>query len=772
MATKSLTSRLIMEVVDRVTGPARSMSNSILGIGEAGGGAASFGDRLNAAIERNNSALDAARGRLFDAAAGFYAIRSAIAAPIRDAAAFESAMADVRKVVVDFANEKEFAAFKQGLIDLSREVPFTVNGLAAIAAAAGQAGIAGDDLVRFTQAAAKIGTAFDISAEEAGDSIAKLMTGLGITIDEAISLADAMNHLSNSQASTAAEIMDVVRRVGAHAKMFGFSAEQTAAFASAMVAAGAESDVAATSFRNMGKALTRGSSATDRQVAAFEALGLNAEDVAKRMQKDAVGTTVQVLEALSRIPKEQQAAISSDLFGDQARALGPLLTNLDLVRSSLGLVGDKSAYAGSAFREFEVRSKTFEAAMQRFNNVMTSLSITIGNALMPVLSDMMERIAPIVDKVAEWVSANPQLVAGLLSAAAGVVAFKVAMAGLSFIGLMGRGGALSMLSIGFNTVGRAAAGAYRAASASIALQAALGAMDGQKIGLFGKLAAGLRGLAAVSGLTAIKTAIAGLVTAIGAISAPVWIAIATAVAAVGLAWKYWDRISSFVSGVGQALGEILAPALEAIRPALEWFAPLGDLIAAGWQKAKEVVSAVGEWLGSIFGKETLSEEDKAAAKQSGYDFVMAIWDGMKQVAADLLAWVKGLASDLLSPFSGLGDKIRGMFGGGGGGGESVSTYSEFGGMDGQRAKGGPISRGGRYLVGEEGPELITASRSGYVNPSGDNGAGATINLGGVTINAPPGADAAAIAREVRRQIEDMAREAFRGMQADTGLAVY
>lgn len=324
-----------------------------------------------------------------------------------------------------------------------------------------------------------------------------------------------------------------------------------------------------------------------------------------------------------------------------------------------------------------------------------------------------------------------------------------------------------MLSLGFNTVGRAAGGAYRAASASIALQTALGAMDGQKIGLFGKLGAGLRGLAGVTGLTAIKGAIAGVVGVIGTISAPLWAGIAAAVAAVGLAWKYWDRISSFVSGVGQALGEILSPALEAIRPALEWFAPLGEAIAAGWDKAKAAVSAVGEWLGSIFGKETLSEEDKAAAKQSGYDFIMAIWDGMKQVAADLIAWVKGLASDLLSPFTGMGDRIRGFFGGGGGGAEG---FAEDFGVDGQRDKGGPISKGGRYLVGEEGPELITASRSGYVQPSGTGtGGGATLNLGGITINAAPGMSPQEVAQAVRREIENATREFFRGVYADTGM---
>lgn len=94
-------------------------------------------------------------------------------------------------------------------------------------------------------------------------------------------------------------------------------------------------------------------------------------------------------------------------------------------------------------------------------------------------------------------------------------------------------------------------------------------------------------------------------------------------------------------------------------------------------------------------------------------------------------------------------------------------------VDGARAKGGPISRGGRYLVGEEGPEVITASRSGYVNPTGSGmGGGATVNLGGVTVHAAPGQSPEQIAEAVVRRIEDRARQAFAGMQADTGVEAF
>jgi hypothetical protein len=108
-------------------------------------------------------------------------------------------------------------------------------------------------------------------------------------------------------------------------------------------------------------------------------------------------------------------------------------------------------------------------------------------------------------------------------------------------------------------------------------------------------------------------------------------------------------------------------------------------------------------------------------------------------------------------------------------------------VDGQRAKGGPISRGGTYLVGEDGPELITASRNGYVHPTGEgpmaspassasaasSPASITVTVGDImispTISTTERVDPAQLSREIGRQMRDEVREAFRGVFADTGM---
>lgn len=788
MAGGTLTSTLIVRLLDQVTKPARSAGSALLGLNRAANAASgTFGARLGAAIQKNNAALADARGGLVDAVAGFYALKTAIGAPVREAMAFESAMADVKKVV-DFPTPKAFQDFQAALVDLSKRVPMSVNGLAQIAAAAGQAGIAGDDLIKFTEAAAKVGVAFDISADQAGDALAKLMTGLGLTIDQAVLLTDSMNHLSNAQASSAAEILDVVRRVGAQSKQFGFNATQVAAFASAMISAGAESDVAATSFRNMGLALTKGASATKAQRGAFKELGLDAKKVAKNMQKDAVGTTLDVLEKISKLPKEMQASVSSDLFGNEARALGPLLTNIKLLRDSLGLVDDQSKYAGSSFKEFEVRSKTFANAVQVFNNRLTALKIVIGAALIPALNDLIGRISPLVDQITTFAQANPELTRTILEAAAAVVAFKVAATSLRYVGLQGRGGLLSAVSLGFNTIGRAAIGATTAVREAVGLQRALGAMSGMKMTGLQTVATALRAMVlAVPGVSAIAGALSAVGAALATITAPVWLAIGAAVAVVAAAgallWKYWDRISSVVGGVAKRIGEELQPAFDRLKPALDLIRPVISGIGDAFSYAGEKLSQFAGWIGSFFSKEVLSDQQKAGFEKAGYDVADMMINAIKSAFNGLLDWFKGLPAKIVEAvgqidLSGLikVPDIMGMLGFGGNPTPppAPANGNAPGSLSGHRANGGNVWPGGKFLVGENEPEIFSPKQAGTITPAsraaGIMGAGgAAGGVNNITFKIYGKNDPKQIAREVMLLLDRETSSLLHGSHSDSGV---
>ena len=219
------------------------------------------------------------------AAIGAAAIATAMALSTKAAMDFEESMAGVRKVVDGLENPKAFKEMESDIFELSKKMPIAAKGIADIFEAAGSAGIPAAEIKEFAETVGQVSIAFDLTAGDAATALAKIKTSLGLTQPELVNLADAMNHLSNGTASTAADLVDFTLRSGSAGKIAGLSAEQTAAFGAAMVSAGVNTEVAATSFNNMVKALGKGESMTERQISALHKLGFASEDAGEYEKK-------------------------------------------------------------------------------------------------------------------------------------------------------------------------------------------------------------------------------------------------------------------------------------------------------------------------------------------------------------------------------------------------------------------------------------------------------------------------------------------------------
>jgi len=201
------------------------------------------------------------------------AVAASLTFAAKSAIDFESSMADVRKVVSGLDTPVGLSQIKKEILDLSSQMPITAEGFAQIYAAAGQSGIARNELREFALMVGKVSTAFDMTAEEAGTSLAQMKTALSLSNKEVESLADSMNYLSDNTGSSAANLVEFVARAGAAGKIAGLSGEETSAFGAAMIQAGVQTEVAATSFNIMLRALSAGTNMTERQTTALERLG-------------------------------------------------------------------------------------------------------------------------------------------------------------------------------------------------------------------------------------------------------------------------------------------------------------------------------------------------------------------------------------------------------------------------------------------------------------------------------------------------------------------
>lgn len=387
---------------------------------------------LGKAVNLQNR-VTAFRGQMRAGMLGAIEAGVAVGAPAKMAMDFESAMADVRKVI-DFDTPQQFKAMGNDILTLSKRIPMAANGLAQIVAAGGQAGIARDELLGYAEAAAKMGVAFDVSAEEAGQTMAEWRSAFKMNQDQVNTLADQINYLGNTTAASAPKISDVVRRIGPLGEVGGAAAAQIAALGATMVSAGIQEEVAATGIKNLILGLTAGEGATKSQAAAFKALGLDAGKMAQLMQKDAQGAILKVLQSLQKLPKYKQAAVLSDLFGKESiGAIAPLLTNLDALQANFARVGDKAQYAGSMQKEFESRSATAANSLQLLKNRAVALGTAIGDIMLPYITDISAKLSAATDWVQKFSEEHPVLAQRLVLGMTAALGLSAALAGLGYV---------------------------------------------------------------------------------------------------------------------------------------------------------------------------------------------------------------------------------------------------------------------------------------------------------------------------------------------------
>lgn len=350
-----------------------------------------------------------------------------VAAPVTMAMDFESAFADAKKVMDDFAAE-DIAQMPKDIRKLSKETGLAAADIAGIYAAAASAKIATSrkDLQEFASTAAKMAVAFGMSAADAGARMSSWRAKMGLTQVQVVALSDAINHLGNNMAADPLKTSEVVERVGAVAKTVGLATNEIAALAASFVAASPSPEIAATGMKNFLLTLAKGTAMSKDQRDTFARLGFDPKLLAVDMQKDAQSTVLRVLAALQRMPEAEQGALLSEMFGTESLgAIAPLLQNLDGLKKAFGNVAQAQAYAGSMGKEYESRSATTKNALLRLKAGAVSLAIGVGSVLLPPLAAGADAVSMLLTPVIAAAEQFPMLTTAVMGVATGLVVLKV-----------------------------------------------------------------------------------------------------------------------------------------------------------------------------------------------------------------------------------------------------------------------------------------------------------------------------------------------------------
>lgn len=377
---------------------------------------ASYGNALSGAAKQANAWSKTAQKAAQIATAAFAAVGTATAAvtvaSVKNAISYESSMADVAKVVDGLKDDNgeltaQYYEMSDALLELSTRIPMTAEELTQIAAAAGQSGIARKEIVGFAEDAAKMGVAFDTTADQAGTWMAQWRTAFKMNQKEVMTLADQINYLGNVSGANALQLSGIVTAVGSLGDVGGLSAAQIAAIGDTMASVGVGEDVAATGIAKMITTMTAGSAATEKQSKVLKKLGIDATALADRMQTDAQGAIIDFMEALQKLPKAEQAAALKNYFGQESiKPISALYTNLDELKKHFDQVADASLYAGSMEDEYASRSATTENSIQLAKNALMRLSITYGQMFAPYVKLAADKVTEFLNKLTEM---KPQM---------------------------------------------------------------------------------------------------------------------------------------------------------------------------------------------------------------------------------------------------------------------------------------------------------------------------------------------------------------------------
>ncbi len=777
------TTRLIVELLDRVSGPARGVAKSLRGITrsvqDATGGPITIADRLDAAMSRNNRAIDAARGRMLDAVGTLYVLKTALSAPVASAQELERALAELgAKGNVPAAQLKEIGSaakatsvqVNQSTTDIIRAQDFLVG--------------MGLDVGRSTKAMPSIGRAATATGASLGD-LSKAgfaaMSNLGIAAEDlgrSFDIMAAAGKAGGFELKDMAQYLPSITALGRSKGMTGQQGLSEIAAALQIVRRGAgDSAEAATNFNNILQKIN-----ANDAIRNFRKKGIDIQKVLKDAAARGADPLEAALRAIDKAVKGDTSRLG-ELFADAQvqKGLLPLLTGLD---DYVRLRDEAAKASGVVDKDFARMMETGVEKMKAFQIAAQNLQASIGNALIPVLENAAGALRPLLEGLTGLVDAHPRIAGALVGITAGFIGLKAAMAGFSYLGLMGKGGLLSSLSFAVNTLGASFMRLKDAATGMIALQTALASMEGLKMTGLQTAAAGLRGMAlAVPGLSGLAAAMTAIGGALAAVSAPVWGGLALAITAVAAAafslWTYWDRISAFVGGFASALMTKLQPAFAALEPVMRPLASLGGAIGDGFSRAFEKLQEFGTWISSFFSREVLSEGQKQQYAKAGADLANAMITAITSAFDGLLSWFASLPSRIIAAIGRI--DVSGLIQwpslpswlGGGSAAPAVSAIPAAPLANANtppgRARGGPVSRGATYMVGELGPELITAGRSGYVNRAGSGvQGGMTVSpVFNMTFNGRT--EAEDVVQQIRRVLRDEVRETFRGVFADTSM---
>ncbi|MCP4541404.1 MAG: phage tail tape measure protein [Chloroflexi bacterium] len=301
---------------------------------------------------------------------------------------FEAGLIGVGKTA-NLSGDK-LASLGKDIDTLSKRIPVTTDELLAIAQSAGQLGVKGSsNILKFTETIAKLGSASDLSGDEAAMALARILNVTGEAMDTVDVLASVIVALGNDSAATESQIVTMATEVARSTSDFGVSSAQVSALAAALVSVGVQAESGGSSvgrvMRMMDDAVRNGGDSMD---VLSKIIGKTGSEIKTLFQQDAMAAFALFIDGLKRIKDAGgSTAESLDALGlaDQRllKTIPVLANRADLLTRALALAGSETANATALNVEAAKAFAALNSQAELMWNNVTSLARSFGADLAP-----------------------------------------------------------------------------------------------------------------------------------------------------------------------------------------------------------------------------------------------------------------------------------------------------------------------------------------------------------------------------------------------------
>lgn len=513
------------------------------------------------------------------------------------------------------------------------------------------------------------------------------------------------------------QFADVGGAVADMAKRTGVAAQSISALRVAAQEGGASIETVEGAIKKMQLATQEGTDGTYAIAEAMRQFGITIyEDFPGMEAGEQFEYLAQQIGAIKDPATRTQAAVAA--FGKSGADLIPLMEDGAF---SMEEWTKKAQELGVAFDdEAAAKADALGDAMDDMKIAMQGVQLQIASALAPVVTDLANKITPVIGKFAEFVQQHPQIVL----AVGGIVA-----------GLTALGTIIGPLTAGVSALG--AAFAFLAANpivlvvtAVLALAAAIAYMIMHWDQVAPKVTAVWNTVsgAVVQFTTSIAETISGWASAVVGFFTTMWENAKNAF----MTGAYFilgviDFLSQMLLGVslpqiinGFQIGwRILTDAVTGLTQAM------ADVILAIWEGIKIAATVLFQAILAVinFYVEPIMAAWKAVWGGLTEAFE-AVSDAIKAPIAALFEWIQGKFEAVKNIVSAIGNAVSSVASAAVNAGKNAVSR-----VSGKKASGGPVSSTGAYLVGENGPEIFQPYTGGTIIPNSRSG-----GLGGVNVS--------------------------------------